>query len=110
MKNLGIIQINLPEITLIDSFNADDATDITSLLSDEEKEKIILAIKGEKLVYVSCLGITDDNEDKLEAFDLVPAYIEKYINRVSFLVARAQTTIYLSIYFDKETQEFYILS
>ena len=50
-KSLGVIQIDLPEITLPATFGAGEESRITSFLSEEQKKMIIQAIKGEKIVF-----------------------------------------------------------
>ena len=59
-KSLGIIQIDLPEITLEDTFNAQNVTIITSLLNEEQKKLLVQACKGEKLVVING-NIKDSN-------------------------------------------------
>lgn len=64
-KSLGIIQIDLPEITLDDNFGEVVMTTITSLLSEKQKSNIIQALKGEKNVIVNGI-IIDATGNELE--------------------------------------------
>ena len=63
MRNkLGIIQLDLPDITLDGDFGDLQSTEITSLLSEEQKE-IIKTLGGSKLVLCHCNKITDSSEN-----------------------------------------------
>ena len=74
-KSLGIIQIDLPEIIVSDDFGGLSATDISSILSDEQKSLIIQAMKGEKLVYINIKKITDTSDDFINETNLIPCSI-----------------------------------
>ena len=76
-KNLGIIQIDLPEITLGYAFGVLSQTEITSILSEETKLNIIQALKGEKIVYINILNITDDSGEESGIYKLVNASINE---------------------------------
>ena len=56
----GIIKLELPEITLDYSFSSNNKTEITSLLTEEQKE-IIKTLGGSKLVLLKC-SITDASD------------------------------------------------
>ena len=73
-KSLGVIQIDLPEITLPATFGAGEESRITSFLSEEQKKMIIQAIKGEKIVFCSFAKITDNTNDYMNPHSLVPCY------------------------------------
>ena len=61
-KNLGVIQIDLGNIELTSEFGENDETDITSQLSTEQKEIIVQALKGEKIVLIK--GFFVDSAEK----------------------------------------------
>ena len=77
MRNkLGIIQLELPDITLDIAFGNGNNMEITSLLSEEQKE-IITTLGGSKLVLLKA-NITDvDDNNHLFNGLLVKDYIDK---------------------------------
>ena len=82
-QNLGIIQIDLPNITLDDDFGSYTRTDITDLLSNEQKENIKKAFQGSKIVYVNLKGIVDASENSIGLCKLIPCYVDKTLNIIS---------------------------
>lgn len=63
-NKLGIIQLELPDITLSNDLGDGELEEITTLLNEEQKE-IIKTLGGSKLVLLS-MNITDNSSNKLE--------------------------------------------
>lgn len=71
MRNkLGIIQLELPEITLDGEFNDGQATEITSLLNEEQKQ-IIKTLGGSKLILLHCKNIIDSVSESTDIIDVI---------------------------------------
>ena len=105
-KSLGVIQIDLPKITLDDLFNNGVRTDITSLLSEEQKSLIRQALKGEKLVYINCPNIEDNDGENLDTLRLVHCNVEHHALIFPTLVD--DTNVLVNLYLYEELEQFYI--
>lgn len=111
-KSLGILQIILPTITLGSTFNDMYSTDITSVLSKEEKENIQKALKGEKIVVVNLTGsITDTSNEKVNPSKFLTCYVDgDSIHMPTMLTINDALVNHCRIIYNSLDDEYYFFS
>lgn len=100
-KKLGIIQIENIVCKLDGDFNSSSSTEITDVLTDEQKEIIKSALKGEKLVVLSNCKITDASDYELN-IQLAIASINNNLIDIFATDRPEDTRYFLSIFMDSD--------
>lgn len=112
-KSLGIVHIHIPEIVLLTELGDLDQTDITSLLSKEEKESIRLAVKGEKLIFASFEKLTDSLTRTITGIKFIPCYIQSDLGSIITLPVMDDSNALLDciqIQYDEENDKYSLIA
>ena len=99
MRNkLGIIPLKLSSIQLDDTFGSGSATEITDVLSEEQKE--IIKTRGDtKLVYLEIDSIEDSSSSVMNSIKGIMCVIENILFITIYNLDNEQT-LYLILYED----------
>lgn len=109
-KNLGIIQLVIDKITLIDVFGARGETDISSILTEEQKS-IIKNVDNTKLYLVSIneLEDSDGTQTGIRGFAHIIGDSHNRLS-LSFDDSSLDTNIGINIYYKSGSDKYYIYS